>query len=591
MACELHLGVESGKADEELAAGGVEAFLKNEAAASASGEGVKVGGTAPAAGGGGRLYLWKSPDGGVRSALDRLPRQRAGGSGGGGGGGQQAPSVASDVIVLVCHGQPPGEAIVSRRQLQCLTLASASAAVAEGEDGKEAPAVDGDGGSGAASTEKGSPAAVLQALQLYAQSFLPTLSGVVDEENANVLADKIRQLSVALQQTSRSARLPHVELAIHPVIRKALESRGAGGGKIDLETLGLADKVRDDDFLNSLQAGVSRWITQIRTLTVLPGSTPFAIEGEGDSPAVSQAAADEVAFWTQLNSELISIQQQLKSEPGVEVTLALLREAKRFVATLALENNTGLDQAVAHTQEAVNFLKPFPLQQLQTARDWEKLAMAVTAVFEHLPKVRTTRHYSLERACTLLEATTAVLRDSLLAVLQEQYSNFLFIEYKDYERKVHFPLLNVFVEFDDHFAVWKNFVLEHGKRRKIPQGQLNKALERMTFHHAALRERLEVLHEFRQSHHELRQVVSAVLRQDDPAVLQSVEQAPRQIMGGLAVLELSQGGKQALDRALEEYDLQMDVLEERLAKLLCDKLTACQVGAVRCYEGLSKNIY
>ena len=37
-----------------------------------------------------------------------------------------------------------------------------------------------------------------------------------------------------------------------------------------------------------------------------------------------------------------------------------------------------------------------------------------------------------------------------------------------------------------------------------------------------------------------------------------------------------------MQSALEEYDLQMDAMEEKLARLLRDKLTACQVshGAV-----------
>jgi hypothetical protein len=41
-------------------------------------------------------------------------------------------------------------------------------------------------------------------------------------------------------------------------------------------------------------------------------------------------------------------------------------------------------------------------------------------------------------------------------------------------------------------------------------------------------------------------------------------------------LDLSHAGNQALEAALQEYDLQMDAMEERLARLLRDKLTACQ---------------
>jgi hypothetical protein len=43
------------------------------------------------------------------------------------------------------------------------------------------------------------------------------------------------------------------------------------------------------------------------------------------------------------------------------------------------------------------------------------------------------------------------------------------------------------------------------------------------------------------------------------------------------LLDLSAAGRQAWEAALEEYDVQMDAMEERLARLLRDKLTACQV--------------
>ena len=69
----------------------------------------------------------------------------------------------------------------------------------------------------------------------------------------------------------------------------------------------------------------------------------------------------------------------------------------------------------------------------------------------------------------------------------------------------------------------------------------------------------------------------AVLREDEPEAIQQVEQAPRQIFAALPILDLSPGGAQALESALEEYDLQMDALEERLARLLRDKLQACKV--------------
>ena len=552
LACELHLGsVPLSDSFDSV----VDAFLTNTTTSS-SGEGADAAATIVSTSvvRGKRLFVWTNNNDNddsqstiLQAALDRLPKQTT--------NNNKATSV-----VVFCHNCQ-GE-ITHSSQLQCLTflheppMMEGATETVQGDDN--------DGGTLPSSSSSSSAAAILQAMQLYTASFLPTLQSLstIDEDNANLLQDKIRQLDVALQQTSRLARLPHVQLPIHSVIAKAIETAG-DTGKLDLESLGLTSYVNDDDFLNTLQTGVSQWIVQIRTITVLPKTTPFV-----------ETMAEEVAFWTQLQSELQNIQQQLKS-PGVEVTLSLLREAKRFVATLALENNTGLEQAVAYTTDVANFIKPLPLQDLQAANDFDKIAAAMNAVFDHLPKIRQSRYYSLERSAQLVQAMTAVVRDSLLTVLEHQHSNFLFMDYKEYEEKVRFPVLDVFVQFDDRFDEWKDFFLEQGRRRKLTG--LNKVVEKLVLEHALLKDRLEQIHDFRSSQERLRQVVHTVLREEEPAAIQQVEQAPRQIFGSLQVLDLSPGGSKALESALEEYDLQMDALEERLAKLLRDKLTECQV--------------
>ena len=451
------------------------------------------------------------------------------------------------------------------QQLQCMTLPSSVLTTTTDEESKEQDVTS-------------TSTSVLQALQVYTrQCFLPTVQAVLDQDVAEHLIEKIRALEVALQQTSRSAKLPHVQLSIHSNLQAVLGGQQQLQMPLDWEALGLADKLSDDDFLNELQAGVSVWIGQIRTLTVLPQSTPLVVQESPEQPPNPDAVAHELAFWTQLSQELTHIQEQLSSLP-VEATVSMLREAKRFVATLALENNTGLEQAVTYTNDMLHFLKGFPVTDLQAATDWEQVAAAIQAIFDHFQKLRSSRYYSLQRGVALLEGTTVVLRDVLLHLLHhDKHKNFLFMEYSDYQQKIRYPVLDVFVQFQDRFDEFKDFVLEQGRRRKVTG--LTKILEKMTLHHAALRERLDQLDEFRQTQETLREVVHTVLREEEPTALQQVEKAPRQIFSSLNVLDLSQGGKQALESALEEYDLQMDAMEERLARLLRDKLQACQVRA------------
>ena len=505
-ACEIHLGSSPGKDSLEVF------YAKSEC-----------------------VFVWIDPSSGVALVGDALPEKHRA------------------AVAFLCGHADKGEA---PKPIQCVTLQPAMFVVDEtsGSEDEEDLTVS-------------SHATLLQALQMYTRHlFLPA---VKQGKETNVLQDKIRELDVAIGQSQRNARLPHVQLQVDPLIEQVASSM-TSTNNLDWHALGLGEKLTDDDVLNRLQSGVSQWITHIRKITVLTKTTPFPMIAEE-----TNADLEEIAFWNQLNQELISIQQQLSS-PGVEVTLALLREAKRFVATLALENNTGLEQAVGVAQDVEHFLKSYPVVDFQAARDFEKVSNATNAIFDHLPKVRQSRYYSLERSAQLLEATTLTLRRSMESILQEQFSNFLYMDFKEFENKVRFPTQDVFVQFEDRWEQFKEFFLDQARRRKMPNPA--KILEQIVLHHLPLANRLDQVYEFRSNHERLREVVQQVLQDDndEQGAIQTVESAPRLVFASLDLLDLGSGGQKALESALEEYDFQMDAMEERLAKLLRDKLTACQ---------------
>jgi hypothetical protein len=358
----------------------------------------------------------------------------------------------------------------------------------------------------------------------------------VDDEAATA---KLRELELALTASQRSTRLPHV----------VLHTPGSttAGGTVD-----------EDETLNELQNTVKEWIVQIRKVTDLVEDTPFDQE-------------NEVSFWNSLGQEIAHIQDQLKS-PAIQSTLNVLREAKRFVAVLALENNTNLEQAATTTAEVNNFLKALPLPKLLAARDFSAIVETGGAVFENLTKIRATRCYSLERSVQLVSYITGVIRDTVKETL-ELTPNWMLLDYKEYETKIYFPVTDVFAQLEDWLAAWKDFTLDLARRRKAAPG-LNRLIENMVLLHKPLQERLEKVHEFRSNHEQLRSVVHAVLRQEEPEALQQVEQSPRQFWNKVSdVYEDSKSFQMALD----EYDLEMDAMEERLARLLRDKLQACKV--------------
>lgn len=491
-----------------------------------------------------RLFVWIDEDEKAMASTDSLATNHLG-------------------AIAFCHAT--GEAV------QCMTLAPRSYPEEEKKEGAE-EAEEGD--------EKKTATGTLDALQTYTRHcFGPAIhalspSGEEEEKSSKLmkgLEDKIRELDVALGQVRRSAlsQIPSVNLPTDPFLSKTAQM--AVEKKIplsNLEDLGLADKLQDDDFLNQIQAGVSQWIVQIRKVTVLPATTAFP---SVDSSS-SSADLEEVSFWLQLEIALQQIPQEL-ARSDVELTLNLLKAAKRFLATIALDNNTGLESATSQTNDIAHFLRHYPAPALEAARDWEKISAAVNQIFDHIPKVRSSRYYDLERVARLLEATTLTLRRRMVAVLETHA--FLFMDFAEYESNVRYPVQDVLVQFDDRYDQFSEFFLEQGRRRKPSSGKTaSEVLKSLTLYHKPLQERLDMLHEFRLNHEKLRSVLKEVL--GDGQVLSQVEAAPRSLLASLNILDLSSGGTMALERALEEYDRKMDTLEAKLAKLLRDKLTECK---------------
>lgn len=549
LACELHLDGAQVSPDDATSAAALDAFLQEGGNTGGGGEGE---GASTAAAAALRLFVWVPQAGGedtsALASTESLPKD----------GRHRA-------AVVFCH--VAGSAVKESHQIQCMTIqptAVEGGDSTEQEENKEADE--------AVSSQQ----TLLQTFQLYTrQCFLPSVQVMMADQDKNQttsLQDKIRELDVALSQSQRSARLPHVDLKVHPLLEEAAAKKTSD--KIDWDQLGLTSKLGEDDFLNLIQTGVSQWITQIRQITSLPKTTSFPLIEDSDK--VQSADLEEVAFWGQLQTELESIKAQLE-RPDVELTLAMLREAKRFVATRALENDTGLEQAIGYTNDVAHFIKPYPIAALQSARDFDKITAAVNAIFDHLVKVRSSRYYSLERSLKLLEATTLTIRRCMVAVLQDQYQNLLFMEYKEYENNVRYPTQDVFVQFDDRLDEFKDFFLEQGRRRKMPTP--GKVWDKMVLHHNSLKERLDQIHEFRSGHNQLRDVVTKVLRDDEEIFKDAIGQVdgpPRKIFTAVDVMDLSAAGSKAVQSALEEYDMNMDAMEEKLAKLLRDKLTACQ---------------
>jgi len=426
-----------------------------------------------------------------------------------------------------------------------------------------------------------------------------TKSGGKSTKILEGLEDKLRELDVALGQCRRTVlgRIPHVILKPHPIIIEAATKLNSSG-KIDLDEVGLSNYLSDDSILNEVQSTVNHWIVQIRKVTVLPGSTPFP--SGSDASTESHADLEEVSFWLDLEESLKNIRLEL-SKPEIILTIALLKAAKRFVATIALENNTGLDVAEGHVTDVSNFLRQYPASTLASSRDWSKISSTMDLIFVHLQKVRQSRYYDLDRLARLVEASTLTLRERMEYTLRDNYKGngiILGLDYDEYEKVVRGPTQDIFVLFDTSYTTFSEFFLDQGRigRRRADGANSTttpaQVLKGITLYHQVLRERLDAVYFFRTQHEKLRSVVAEVLtggesskdnkeNDDDEAAysawaLKEVDEAPMSLFASVDVLDLSARGEAVFTSALEGYDRKVDAIEEHLARLLRDKLSSCQ---------------
>lgn len=81
----------------------------------------------------------------------------------------------------------------------------------------------------------------------------------------------MKELELALLQYQQNVEIPEVNLQFHPVIARAAALVRENGVSIDVEALGLEDKLEDTTFLNAIQADVNKWIKEIQKVTRLIG--------------------------------------------------------------------------------------------------------------------------------------------------------------------------------------------------------------------------------------------------------------------------------------------------------------------------------
>lgn len=189
----------------------------------------------------------------------------------------------------------------------------------------------------------------------------------------------------------------------------------------------------------------------------------------------------------------------------------ILKHGKRFHATVSFDTDTGLKQALATVADYNPLMKDFPINDLLSATELEKIRPAVQQIFSHLRKVRNTK-YPIQRCLKLIEAISRDLSQQLLKVLGTR--RLMHIPFDEFERVMN-QCFEIFSCWDDEYDKLQGLLRDIVKKKR---DEHLKMVWRVSPAHKKLQTRMEHMRKFRRQHEQLRTVILRVLRPNKPAV-------------------------------------------------------------------------
>ena len=140
-------------------------------------------------------------------------------------------------------------------------------------------------------------------------------------------------------------------------------------------------------------------------------------------------------------------------------------------------------------------MKDFPLNELLSATDLDKIQEAVVLIFGHINRKLKLSPYPIRRALPLVEAISRDFNDQLLRVLTSH--RLLYTPYETFERLLS-QTMAIFRTWDDHMKEFTNVAREVTRKRQekfIPIKVIPA--------HAKLQDRIRYLRDWRKQHEQL----------------------------------------------------------------------------------------
>lgn len=302
---------------------------------------------------------------------------------------------------------------------------------------------------------------------------------------------KIAELELALLHLQQNIEIPELTLNLHPIIDRALEANPNSEPTIDSIP---SEYLTDTDFLNSLQSIVNGWIKSIQGITRMSRDPD------------SGTAAQEINFWLSMETALKHIEDQLQG-PGVTLTLKILRNAKRFHATVSFLSDTGIKEASEKIAKYNQLMRDFPLDELISATTLTGVQKALLLILGHLNKKLRITPYPVRRALSLVEGISDDLNSSLQNILGG--IRLIHLDFSSFNQTTQL-VREIFTTWDDQIKEFTNIAREVTRKRAekfIPI--------RINARHLKTKERLDYITSFRMRHQELCDTLAKVLGSDN----------------------------------------------------------------------------
>ncbi|TFY63461.1 hypothetical protein EVJ58_g3234 [Rhodofomes roseus] len=367
---------------------------------------------------------------------------------------------------------------------------------------------------------------------------------------------KFAELELSLLHLQQNVEIPETHLVIHPIIQRTVEQARAEGRRPSISDIP-SKLLNDSTFLNTLHSHVNQWIKSIQTVTKLSRDVS------------SGTASQEINFWLSLERALEGIENQLRSEE-VSIVMECLRNAKRFHATVSFMTDTGLKDATDTVHKYNQLMKDFPLNELLSATDLDKINEALVLIFGHINRKLKLSPYPIRRALPLVEAISRDFNDQLLRVLTSH--RLLYTPYETFERLLA-QTMEIFRTWDDNIKEFTNVAREVTRKRMerfIPI--------KVVPAHAKLQDRCRYLRDWRKQHEQLAVMtgptkgLGGVGMEIGGVDMEAEVKDAYEVMKRIDVLDVSVEGSEIWVAAENAYNERVARVENQIIARLRDRL-------------------